>query len=50
VLNLSANDLFEFKCGVSDFETNGKRMEMANGLQLLKIFRIPHKLVTAGRK
>jgi hypothetical protein len=38
VLNLSAIDSSEFKYGVSDSETTGKRMEMANGLQILKIF------------
>jgi len=45
VLNRSANDLSEFKYGVSDSETTGERMEMANGLQTLKMFWIPHKLL-----
>jgi len=33
------------KYGVSDSKTIGKRMETANGLQILKIFWIPHKLL-----
>jgi hypothetical protein len=35
-INLSANDSYEFKYGVSDSETTGKRLEMANGLEILK--------------
>jgi len=49
VLNLSANDSSEFKYGVSDSETTGKRTEMANGLQILKTFWISHKLQGASK-